>query len=550
MEKKRLIYLPKWIGTNNIVSSLDSLGSIPDTLNTEYSKVFEVSSYTTLASDDTAYEGLIDKAPTSDGTDGLYIPVDATGVYPAYIKGFASTSAQYYQSLLEEYNTIIKSNIANINNLKTTVEGIQSSTALGSTLNTYKSTFGSIQSAIADVGDPAIDFKVRDKAFDLFLLSFKILYGVFLALAACLITLISLYVWLRFTILKLPTHIVWNVAMLICFLTLLVGSILGIVSYIFAAISPVMTYLFSKEFLSNPSSKFFQEGGTPNYIDICLNGNGDLSTELGANTSPEAQKLEEFNTLAKAIQRASAATPDSCSSYSTVLTEWKTYEQDMSKATTSSDGTNDIQTAINAINVVARGGGCSDSTGPVHHYYTTTTCPSPFDKNENRDNKCVIFSIDNTPLPTYTSCTVQDKIDYISSVYTHYKDRKAKLLSDQSSCIALLTKIKTVYKNSNAMTKSVTDVSSSSVGPDSKLFSMFNCKFLSHDLIQFRNQFHNKFYPAFKDVAISCVVGSVFSYAAVYFLIRTLYHFGPSESKNFPKQSTKIESELVNINSK
>ena len=211
--------LPKWIGTHNIVSSLDSLGSIPDTLNTEYSKVFEVSSYTTLASDDTAYEGLIDKAPTSDGTDGLYIPVDATGVYPAYIKGFASTSAQYYQSLLEEYNTIIKSNIANINNLKTTVEGIQSSTALGSTLNTYKSTFGSIQSAIADVGDPAIDFKVRDKAFDLFLLSFKILYGVFLALAACLITLISLYVWLRFTILKLPTHIVWNVAMLICFLT-------------------------------------------------------------------------------------------------------------------------------------------------------------------------------------------------------------------------------------------------------------------------------------------------------------------------------------------
>ena len=147
-----------------------------------------------------------------------------------------------------------------------------------------------------------------------------------------------------------------------------------------------MTYLFSKEFLSNPSSKFFQEGGTPNYIDICLNGKGDLSTELGANTSPEAQKLEEFNTLAKAIQTASAANPDSCSSYSTVLTEWKTYEQDMSKATTSSDGTNDIQTAINAINVVARGGGCSDSTGPVHHYYTTTTCPSPFDKNENRDN--------------------------------------------------------------------------------------------------------------------------------------------------------------------
>ena len=142
------------------------------------------------------------------------------------------------------YNSANSSNIANINNLKTTVEGIQSSTALGSTLNTYKSTFGSIQSAIVDVGDPAIDFKVRDKAFDLFLLSFKILYGVFLALAACLITLISLYVWLRFTILKLPTHIVWNVAMLICFLTLLVGSILGIVSYIFAAISPVMTYLF------------------------------------------------------------------------------------------------------------------------------------------------------------------------------------------------------------------------------------------------------------------------------------------------------------------
>ena len=115
-----------------------------------------------------------------------------------------------------------------------------------------------------------------------------------------------------------------------------------------------------------------------------------------------------------------------------------------------------------------------------------------------------------------------------------------------------MTHMKKVYEQTDAMTKAMSSATSGAVGSDSKLFSMFNCNYLPHDLIQFINQFHNKFVPACKDVGISAVVGSIFSYVAVYFLLRALYHFAPSDAKTetAPKpkvEATRIESEMMKI---
>ena len=539
---------PKWIGTNNIVSTLDSLSAPIATIKSDYSSVFPGTDYNNVVNGYTSYKGKIENIQTN-----LYVGVNGLSgstVYPLFTSKFENANTEYSKLIIEEFNSVIKNGYDNIEGLKNAGATISDpNSGLDTTLNGYSQTFSDMEQTISNVGDPAIDniLKVRDKAFDLFLLAFKILYGVFLALAIALITLLSLYVWLKFTFLKIPTHIFWNVAMLICFLTLLIGSLLGIVTYIFNAISPVMTYLLSKEYLEDPSSLFSQTGDSAKYVDICLNGNGDLSTALGVGSGPAAD-LEKFDSYSKGIQAAAASTPDQCTSYKKIIEQFDAIEEDLSKATDSTYGNDDIQAVIDSLNTLTLS--CSE-------YYTTSSCKAGYIPNATNGNKCLIFKVGTSVPVPHTSCstsatTINQKIDYINSISSLFSTQKSTLATLSAECNTLVTNMKKVYEQTDAMTKAMSSATSGAVGSDSKLFSMFNCNYLPHDLIQFINQFHNKFVPACKDVGISAVVGSIFSYVAVYFLLRALYHFAPSDAKTetAPKpkvEATRIESEMMKI---
>ena len=539
---------PKWIGTNNIVSTLNSLSAPIATIKSDYSGVFNGNDYNNVVNGYTSYKGEIENIQTN-----LYVGVNGLSgskVYPLFTSKFKNDNGEYSKLIIEEFNSVIKNGYDNIEGLKNAGATISDpNSGLDTTLHGYSQTFSDMEQTISNVGDPAIDniLKVRDKAFDLFLLAFKILYGVFLALAIALITLLSLYVWLKFTFLKIPTHIFWNVAMLICFLTLLIGSLLGIVTYIFNAISPVMTYLLSKEYLEYPSSLFSQTGDSAKYVDICLNGNGDLSTALGVGSSPAAD-LEKFDFYSKGIQAAAASTPDHCTSYETIMEQFDAIEEDLSIATDSTYGNDNIQAVIDSLNTLTLS--CSE-------YYTTSSCKAGYIPNATNGNKCLIFKVGTSVPVPHTSCstsatTINQKIDYINSISSLFSTQKIKLATLSTECNTLVTNMKIVYEQTDAMTKAMSSATSGAVGSDSKLFSMFNCNYLPHDLIQFINQFHNKFVPACKDVGISAVVGSIFSYVAVYFLLRALYHFAPSDAKTetAPKpkvEATRIESEMMKI---
>ena len=539
---------PKWIGTNNIVSTLNSLSAPIDTIKSDYSSVFNGNDYDNVVIGYASYEGNIENIQTNlyDGVPGL----SGSTVYPLFTSKFENDNGEYSKLIIEEFNSVIKNGYDNIQGLKNAGATISDpNSGLDTTLNGYSQTFSDMEQTISNVGDPAIDniLKVRDKAFDLFLLAFKILYGVFLALAIALITLLSLYVWLKFTFLKIPTHIFWNVAMLICFLTLLIGSLLGIVTYIFNAISPVMTYLLSKEYLEDPSSLFSQTGDSAKYVDICLNGNGDLSTALGVGSGPAAD-LEKFDSYSKGIQAAAASTPEQCTSYQKIMEQFDAIEEDLSTATDSSYGIDNIQAVIDSLNTLTLS--CSE-------YYTTSSCKAGYIPNATNGNKCLIFKVGTSVPVPHTSCstsatTINQKIDYINSISSLFSTQKTELATLSAECNTLVTHMKKVYEQTDAMTKAMSSATSGAVGSDSKLFSMFNCNYLPHDLIQFINQFHNKFVPACKDVGISAVVGSIFSYVAVYFLLRALYHFAPSDAKTetAPKpkvEATRIESEMMKI---
>ena len=529
---------PKWIGTNNIVAELENLDKVTQTVEDEYPNVFEANDYTTLGSKITDYED--NKIPNIKSLyKGLPNPQTTAMIYPFFVVGFKEQTGVHTIEITEEFKTLIKTPYDTINQLKEVSENIKANkTGVSNSLSSFKVTFNNIESTVSNVSEPAIDniLKVRDKAFDLFLFAFKILYGILLVLAIALMTLLSLYVWVKLYILKFSTHVIWNVGMVICFLTLLIGSIIGVACYIFKAISPSFTYLLSKEYLSDPSSLFSQTGDVADYIDICLNRDGDLIKGLGVSTTA-AQNLEELNTVSRTVQSMNLSLPNSSPVFASILEEMQRYKADLSTVTNyETHRYDDIQKIIDSINAETD----ENHVCKAYDYYATTIekCKEGYTYQEtfqSTGKNCYILPNSNLVI-AYTACTldsIKSKLSYINRIGQLLDDTIDSIKTNYVEPFNLLLQdVHAVYESSDSITNPIIEDANNSVGPNNKLFSIFNCSYLSHDLIQFINQFHNKFTSACKDVAISCVCGSIFAYAAVYFLIRALQYYGPNSRKN------------------
>ena len=158
---------------------------------------------------------------------------------------------------------------------------------------------------------------------------------------------------------------------------------------------------------------------------------------------------------------------------------------------------------------------------------------------------------------SYTKCSslsnsvIQNKIDYINRIASLLDDTIAKVKTDyQTHFNSLLTNIIKIYKASNKLTSSIIIAYNLAVGEESDFFTMFNCHFLSHELIQFVNLFHNKVAKACRDIGISSLIGAFFSYIAIYTLLRAMYHYEEDKEDKVSKEETNvIEPEQVRISS-
>ena len=153
----------------------------------------------------------------------------------------------------------------------------------------------------------------------------------------------------------------------------------------------------------------------------------------------------------------------------------------------------------------------------------------------------------------YARFTSNAKI-YVNDIDGALTKTKNTLTEAQTRCNTLIGNIRTQYGITGRMANSMTGVVEDAVSPDSTLFSMFNCNYLGYDLIQFVNQFHNKFTKSCRDIGISCLCGSFFSYIGVYILLRAMYHYSPQAKKNAEGEhltsTNRVEAEKVQIKTK
>ena len=82
--------------------------------------------------------------------------------------------------------------------------------------------------------------------------------------------------------LKFIIHIFWNILALLSILMFLVGGIIYTISIISNDFFEAISYLISSRNLLAPSPRIFDDSGP--YLDVCINGDGDILDELGLST--------------------------------------------------------------------------------------------------------------------------------------------------------------------------------------------------------------------------------------------------------------------------
>ena len=102
---------------------------------------------------------------------------------------------------------------------------------------------------------------------------------------------------------KFLTHILWNVLALLMIVTFLVGSILALVGRIGGDMMSVISYVVSIDNFKSENPILLNKLGQANqYLNVCLNGDGDIATEL--NISGSIGSFDEINVAQASIEQA------------------------------------------------------------------------------------------------------------------------------------------------------------------------------------------------------------------------------------------------------
>ena len=102
---------------------------------------------------------------------------------------------------------------------------------------------------------------------------------------------------------KLVTHILWNVLALLMIVTFLVGSILALIGRIGGDMMSVISYVISIDNFKSKNPVLLNKLGEANqYLNVCLNGDGDIASEL--NISGSIGSFDEINVAQASIEQA------------------------------------------------------------------------------------------------------------------------------------------------------------------------------------------------------------------------------------------------------
>ena len=424
---------------------------------------------------------------------------------PEIIKEFdqSYTNDTRIHKIFQEYLIYIKGGEEQVEQLENNKEVIDNPTAIKETLSESKKSFADIGSLLESASDSVaknfVDLQV--KFSDYILLGFNVIFGVFLAISVITLACLSLYVWLKVFPLKYVIHVMWNLSMLLLFIGLIIGSVLGIVSSVSKQLSPVMGYLLSPEYISSENSVISAVGNTGDMLDTCLNGNGNLSTVM--QVGDEGNQFDNYY--------------ESSAYLGEIYNKLNINEMEA------------IQEAINYITTIF------GNVGSVLVDEDETLSEYLDDFNDDCDSSVQVSSVLSSSINCNSfSSTCQTKcqelnwlgqdINKIHSQLTgtgitasteYFKEKFSKTL------ICLKERIEPSINTINAINEALDPI----LGGEGSFLSLFNCEFIKKDIIRFCDRFSNHFYHSTFNMFLCCTLIGLCSYIGIYFLLPAMYRF-------------------------
>ena len=513
--------LPRWGGTNNIQIAFQSTNTSLATIGGGYTNVYNdntANNYHILKTD--YFSNSPDQIITTIQGVRAYVDGKLSGLTykPSFYSEFTdqTNNDTIIGSIYSDYQTYCLQPYLLFTALESPLKQISNNLALSSTLTTASSGFGSIGSVMDKASNTiASNFvDLQSTISDYILLGFRVIFGFYIGVSVGSAGLLVGYVFFDIKKLKILNHLFWNLSLIFIFLGMLIGGILGIVGEIGAQVSPVIDFILSPDYLNSSESILGGGGDTSNYINTCLNGNGDLSEEMEANTT-ETQELNTVYNLSQQINQL---------------------DEKMSSITKSpaiEAATSKIQDYNNNFGSLTATDG---KTFQEIIEYTDSHCGSDFSSN-----------IDNILCDSNSDCKKNCDLIINSRKVIKYLLSEPQWQDLESTMNGAILNVKAQTTATKTLTTSMTDALEPILGESGKFFDIFNCGFIKYDIIDFCDQFSNIFSSISKSIAISCAIISLFSFVSIFFTVSTMSRFTKSKPKPQVEEPQKIELASKNV---
>ena len=451
------------------------------------------------------------------------------------LNNLSSTIGQIYN----EYYYSISLPIEKLKELKIQSEILGNTEVNNELLNTleqYYLLFFQLDSIINNINDKIIDYIIKfdDLYKNTFIKISKLIFIMLIIFPSIIILSLIFFVFCNCQCIKIIIQFFWNLCFLLCFISLILGPLFGILSTISEESIPVISYLLSPNYMTLKDNLFGGNEEMSNLLNKCLNDDGDLYSEMKISKT-KLYLIDNFLSISREINEQQVKL-SYYTNFSQQIFLGKGFFQPVfnDPIITTDIETNtindDYQSNLNILNE------CQGN-----YYFVFRTC-------ESYETNCVrISDLDNNPIVSLN--------DECLTIYTKIANSYGELykelyeIHNTYNLISLLyqttfeTIINTYTISNTNLTRTLVNIYEPLISENGKLENLFNCSYMKQDLIKFFGIFKYKFSKDLYQI-YCCFISSSFLiiFSIIYALI-TLYD-GIKNDKYYSKTIFEYSSNL------
>ena len=566
---------PKWIGVSGVQGILQNTIDEIDNNLQESATNFQINannletsfeSWKTSSLPD-AYDSVKDLHITWNGYGDEYPPLTSYKLVPNYVTSYGPyTDSGTTLYVVHQEFTAIKDVIDDANsNIQDTIANEDFTSILSDSSEQIQDLQDQFDKISNDIIDPWYNYQEKVNT-----IGNKAFYAVF-ALMTVLVSGLGALVFL-FTLnkckmlgclLKLLIHVLWNISAILMILSFILGSIFGIIGVVGKDLVSVMHFIMSKDNLQSSEPKVLKSGNAKKYIDICINGDGNLIDELIGDTGNKLDDLLQIREDVAYYQNQLEQHEKSqvIALFENNFENWKN-EYLSVPFQVNNGGILNIETIFSEVNSYLKSDNqVSDSScvkiddvwGTIDNSNGYTKA-SPSNASPEASSKHSINIYDSWTTLNFENRYINVCPIHSSAPYGYPKDEAPKYYTAfteiKNGVSSILTDIKSSDTNLNIAYKSINhqmrdileeinnvidplyNIFSELLGPTGGLKTMLNCTFINDDLKIVLKQLYNGLGKNFYNIGTIMVLSSTCIALGICFTLLTINAVKPEDSES------------------